>query len=224
MDEMKMLRDHRDAQPGPTPDVVARARARLTDQARLRTRVPGGRRTRSRGRRYAWVAAAVAGAAAVAVLAPAALRGKQADRAYAAERLPNGTIKVTLREFVDSAGLQRRLNALGVHAVVDYLPPGLRCTDGRAAIDTSVNPQPEIVHPSESEALTFYVHAEHMRSGQTLLWTMTYGKNALDRHPPYAVSILSYLVRGPVKPCNPVPLYLARHRNPPRVQPAPTGD
>ncbi|MEV0400009.1 hypothetical protein [Actinoallomurus sp. NPDC050550] len=214
MNEMKMLRDHRDAQPGPTPDAIAQARARLTDQAHLTARRPR-RPMPSRRWRYALIATAVVGAAAAAAVAPAVLGGQDTSRAYAAERLPNGTIRVTLHEFTDSAGLQRRLNALGVHAAVDYLPSGWLCAAGRATIDVTANQpavieddQAHVAHPRPTKAgdRIFYIHPDRIKPGQTLVWIMTYDHAALSRRAGYVVTMSTYLARGPVKPCKPVPL------------------
>jgi hypothetical protein len=204
MNEMKMLRDHRDAQPGPTPETVAHARARLTDQTRLTARAR--RPIPARRWRYALVAAGAAAAATAAVAG-----GNNTRPAYAAERLPNGTIKVTLREFTDSAGLQRRLDALGVHATVNYLPRDMHCAPGRATVDDRVNSQPEVVETPWAHVtrprtadLIFYIHADRIRPGQTLVWEMTYDHDAQGQFRGMMLGTRAFLARGPVKPCKPI--------------------
>lgn len=207
MNEMKMLRDHRDAQPDPTQAAIASARARLTAQARLTARTR--RKLPSRAWRYGLAAAGVAGAAAAAVVAPTALGGNNTEPAYAAERLSNGTIKVTLRQFTDSAGLQRRLDALGVHASVVYLPFGWRCAPGRATIDDRVNPQPLVVKGPLNDLRQrrnwiSYIYADRIRPGQTLVWEMYYNHDAHGEFRGTALGSMAFLARGHVKPCEPI--------------------
>ncbi|MBC6458241.1 hypothetical protein [Actinomadura sp. HBU206391] len=211
MNEMQMLRDHRDSRPDTTPASVTQARARLTAHARsesARTRRPA----LSHGRRYVLAAVGVAGAAMAALIAPAVLGGGHSDQAYAVERLPDGKIKVTLREFTDSAALQRRLNAMGVRAVVTYLPRDARCTEPRAALVDG--PQPLVVdhrnpfppHPGRVRLgdLTFYIHPDRIGPGQTLVWTMNYDRDLRFRNRAFAFSTNAYLARGPVRPCEPI--------------------
>ncbi|RAY13751.1 hypothetical protein DPM19_19040 [Actinomadura craniellae] len=221
MNEMKMLRDHHDSHPAPAPAAIAAARARLAARARPETARTRRRPVLPLGRRHALAAVGVAGTATAAVLAPAVLGGDHADRAYAVERLPDGRIKVTLHEFADSAGLQRRLDDLGVRAVVTYLPEGMRCAVARRAQpDPTMKVQPMVVEdpfahaapPSPSERNTFYILAERIRPGQTLVWTMSYRRDlgppeaGTGRTVPFTLRTGAFLTRGPVLPCQPVPV------------------
>jgi hypothetical protein len=213
MNEMQMLRDHRDAQPGPTPDAVARARARLTDQSILTTRAR--RPMPSRRWRYALVAAGTSAAAAVAVVVPAALDGDNTQPAYAAERLPNGTIRVTLREFADPAGLQRRLAALGVHAAITYLPYGSQCAPDRATVDDRYRGIQPVMYsvPQDNgrpaNSWTFTIDAHRMRPGQTLLWELSY--RPVGRGGVMAMGLSrTFVARGRVKPCKRIPLRIPK--------------
>ena len=95
----------------------------------LRKMVPSDRVDRGqrrRGRRFA-----VAGGLAVLVAAAAAAgtvflsAGTQA--AYAVTRNADGTVTVEIDSMRDAAGLQAKLRAAGVNAVVAYLPAGKMC-------------------------------------------------------------------------------------------------
>ncbi len=112
-------------------DPIARQRRRvaLMREAEAGTRVRAAWSRRWAGRRLALAAAAGSVVAAGAVFTMVATES-QSSPAYAAERLPDGTIKVTIREFRDAPGLERRLRKLGVRAVITYLPPQKRCVHG----------------------------------------------------------------------------------------------
>ncbi|MFC0626050.1 hypothetical protein [Kribbella deserti] len=52
--------------------------------------------------------------------------------AWAVEDGPGDTVTVRINEFRDPQGLERRLHAEGIPAIVDYIPPGKACSrDGR---------------------------------------------------------------------------------------------
>lgn len=221
MDEMNQIREFLPDPGGPTMQVTMRAEARLTAEFAQARPQPARRRPAPWRRwRYALLAAGVAGAAAAAVIAPTMLGGDHASQAYAVESMPNGTIKVTLHEFTDAAGLQHKLNAMGVHVAVDYLPLGMRCTEPRATMDYTQR-QSEVVEDQTTHAagrgparpgdFTFYIHAERIRPGQTLVWTLSFDPKFPTRnhHSPYAVTIQEYLARGPVKPCKPAAFHYA---------------
>ena len=69
------------------------------------------------------LAAVLAVAAAAGVLVLSA--GTQA--AYAVTRSADGTVSVEIDSLSDAAGLQAKLQAAGVNAVVEYLPAGKMC-------------------------------------------------------------------------------------------------
>ena len=50
--------------------------------------------------------------------------GDGTSSAYAVESQPDGAVTVSIRSLSDAAGLQRKLRAAGVPAVVDYVPGG----------------------------------------------------------------------------------------------------
>ncbi|MEO3829719.1 hypothetical protein [Actinomadura sp. B10D3] len=209
MDEMQMLREYHGARPGPSPEVVAEVRARLREKSRTPAR-PAPRR------RYVVGAAAVA-TAAVAIVPLGTLGGESGGgRAYAAERLPDGRIKVTMDDLSGPPevvqrrldGVERKLAALGVKADIGFIPFFTRCsTIPRGDLDEETNRRTTAVDdgwllPDRDERAIFYVHPERIKPGNTLVWTISVNRTTGAT----AVGFSSYQVRGPVKPCNPVPL------------------
>jgi hypothetical protein len=87
---------------------------------------PGDRGQRRRGPRLALaggLVAVLAGAAGAAVFLLSA--GTQA--AYAVTKNADGSVTVEIDSLTDAAGLQAKLQAAGVNAVVEYLPAGKMC-------------------------------------------------------------------------------------------------
>ncbi|WP_021594161.1 hypothetical protein [Actinomadura welshii] len=209
MDEMQMLRKYHDARPGPSPEVVAEARVRLRERARTPAR-PAPRR------RYVVGAAAVATAAVAIVPLGTLGGGSGGSRAYAAEPLPDGRIKVTMDDLTGPPeviqrrldGVERKLAALGVKADIELQPVHMRCSNiPRGELDQETNRHTTAVDdgwllPNRDKRAIFYVHPERVKPGNTLVWT-------LSVHGPkgaFSVAFSIYQVRGPVKPCDPVPL------------------
>jgi len=85
------------------------------------------RRSRRLRRPLFGVAVVAAGAAAIAVVAGT---GSRTPSAYAVEPQANGAVTVTIHSLQDAAGLQRKLRAAGVPAVVDYAAGGVPCVAG----------------------------------------------------------------------------------------------
>lgn len=211
MNEMKLLRQHHDTRSGPSPEVVAHARALLEERARTSPSRPT-LRARPRWRRYALGAAV--GVAAVAVIPLAAINGDRSDQAYAAEALPDGRIKVTFRDLnappkvvqrrLDR--LERRLDALGVNAAIDYIPFFHRCSVfPRGAFyqeDNLARPPAVTGSDGPGDDAIIYIYPDRIKRGRTLVMTLS-----MRRGTSSAVAIqMPYLVRGPAKPCNPVPI------------------
>src|SRR4051812_4683219 len=67
-----------------------------------------------------------AGAATVAGVL-LATGGGGAAPAYAVEKQPDGSVTVEINSLRDAAGLQEKLRAAGIPAVVDYTPFGKMC-------------------------------------------------------------------------------------------------
>ncbi|MES9540877.1 hypothetical protein [Actinomadura sp. NPDC000600] len=213
MDEMRMLREYHDARPGPSSEVTAQARARLEERARTRER-----RFRVR-RRYVLGVAAI-GAAAVATVPLGG--GSGGDQAYAAERLPDGRIKVTMDDLAGPPAIierrldrvERELAALGVKADIELIPSQTECSSvPRGDLDVEANRRASPVDdgwllPHRDKRAIFYVHPERIKPGNTLVWTLAVTRAGGMT----AVQLSLYQVRGPVKPCDPVPLGEIRPR------------
>ncbi|MFF5263468.1 hypothetical protein ACFY4C_31455 [Actinomadura viridis] len=217
MDEMQMLREYHDARPGPSPEVVAQARARLDEKARTRERP-----FRARRQRYVLGAATVGLALIVTVPLSTIVGEPGGDQAYAAERLPDGRIKVTVNDLTGPPevvqrrldGVERELAALGTKADITLIPFRTQCSVyPRGDADWETNRHADAVNdgwhlPDRDRRAVFYVHPDRIKPGNTLVWTLSLhrGKNS-------SASITnSYQVRGPAKPCNPVPIGQPRLR------------
>jgi hypothetical protein len=85
------------------------------------------RRPRRLRRPLLGIGVVAAGAAAIAV---AAGTGSRTPSAYAVQSHGNGAVTVTIHSLKDAAGLQRKLRAAGVPAVVDYAAGGVPCVAG----------------------------------------------------------------------------------------------
>jgi hypothetical protein len=209
-EEMQILRDYHDSRPGPSPEVIAHARARLDDAALGRTRT-----VRQRRRRYV-LGAAIVGAAAAVTVPLAALPGGEGDQAYAAERLPDGRIKVTIDDITGPRNivqrrldrLERRLATLGAKVQIDLIPAYHRCpVFPRGDFDRETNQRTSALiiggdlYPGENTSL-FYLRPDRIKPGNTLVWELSVNTtNKLS-----SVATRVYQVRSPVEPCNPVPI------------------
>ncbi|GLW11152.1 hypothetical protein Misp01_62800 [Microtetraspora sp. NBRC 13810] len=111
---------------------------------------------RRRFPRLALLAPALA-AAGLAVAAPMLLGG--AEPAYAVTKEDDGTIFVTINEAKDPDGLEAELRALGLNAVVDYVPMGKKC---------SPQPRSERFLTKEEAPLTVFPAPKGQETGFTL--------------------------------------------------------
>lgn len=183
-------------------------------------------RVRPRRRLAAGLAAAAALAVAGAVGAPVLL-GAGDQPAYAAEREPDGSIRILIREFRDAKGLQARLRQLGVAAVVDYAPYGKQCREPRATyLPYDKMPRDLLPHlpTKDGEERHLKLRPDLIGAGQTFVFTTTIVDDANDTDwrttaqagPPLmtvvgdldggrvAVAKIG-LATGPVGPCELVP-------------------
>ncbi|AYF30547.1 MULTISPECIES: hypothetical protein [Micromonospora] len=155
------------------------------------------------------------GLAAAAVLAVAAgvgvpaLLGTGNGPAYAAERDPDGSIRIYIREYRDPKGLEARLRQLGVPAVIDYVPNGKQCREPRA---TYVPPtqHPEglltVMDPEDSDSpqgAYWRLHPDKIGEGRTFVYTTTIVGDPGDDA--WSAAGHSQLAVGPVSPCELVP-------------------
>jgi hypothetical protein len=125
-------------------------------------------------RRRLGLAAAAVAVAVVGIAAATMLRGNQPASANTAERRADGSIVITIREGKNPKDLERRLNDLGVPAVVDFLPAASAATmparpagspisrARRSSVGTKTDDDdlilhPDQLHPGETVVLTFQI-------------------------------------------------------------------
>jgi hypothetical protein len=104
----------------------------VADGPRLRSVPdPPTRSSRHFGRTLPLAIAGVAAAAlAIFVASGLLLSGGEPSKAWAVDRNLNGTVTVRIESLSDAAGLERKLNEVGVPALVQYIPPGKTCAGG----------------------------------------------------------------------------------------------
>jgi hypothetical protein len=188
--EQRLLTELRGVVAEQAATAPAPARARL---ARPRRRVAIG------------LGLAAALAVAGAVGAPVFL-GAGDQPAYAAEREPDGSIRILIREYKDAKGLQARLRQLGVAAVVDYVPNGKQCREPRATYVPGDDMPPGLLTslpPEDGEETSMRLHPELIKAGQTFVFTTTIVGD-MDDDEWGAVAHIG-LATGPVGPCELVP-------------------
>jgi hypothetical protein len=143
----------------------------------------------------------LAGAAALAAVtaAGAGVFGLHTSPAYAVERDPDGSIRVSVYDYRDPAGLQRRIEAFGVRAAVDYLPAGMACQQDRADFVPADRMPLAMVDwaPLAGEDHYFKVHPEYIGAGQTFVYTVQVSK--------HSQRAAIRLANGPVAACAPEP-------------------
>ncbi len=138
-----------------------------------------GRRRRSLWQRPRLVfagglAALLAAAATVGVVFLSA--GTQA--AYAVTKNPDGSVTVEIDSLTDAAGLQAKLQAAGVSAVVAYLPEGKICKQpwfAPAGAAAAGGTQESEVGPTSDGAIRFTISGNHP-DGTTLVITTQTGQ------------------------------------------------
>jgi hypothetical protein len=156
----------------PAPEVVTASR-----------RSPRGRLVLATG--------AVAATAAGVLIATG---GDTAAPAYAVEKQPNGNVTVEIHSLRDAAGLQEKLRAAGIPAVVDYTPVGKMCRAPRGRLAPSGHPFGMRVGVRGGDhSATFTLSRGDLRPGETLVINSSVSSS---------VSALGMqLVDGPVAPC-----------------------
>ena len=165
----------------------------------------GTRAVRPRKRITVGLAVAAALAVAAGVGAPALL-GAGDRPAYAAEREPDGSIRIHIREYRDAAGLQARLRHLGVAAVVDYVPNGQQCREPRAGyVPDDQVPQDLLTSlpPQDGEAASWRLQPDLIKAGQTFVYTTTIIGDPDDDE--WMAKAHVELATGPVGACELVP-------------------
>jgi hypothetical protein len=177
----------------------------VTDRAAA-TRAPARTRT---ARRRLPIAVGLGAAAALAVAAgigAPALLGAGDRPAYAAERDPDGSIRIHIREYRDAKGLQARLSQLGVAAVVDYVPNGKQCREPRATyVPDDQVPRGLLTDSPHDDGKGAYwkLHPDLIGPGQTFVYTTTIIGDPDDAE--WSAKADIRLATGPVGACELVP-------------------
>jgi hypothetical protein len=157
----------------PTPATVAPGHARRVPRARL------------------ILAAGAVAAAGIGVFA--AVGGDTAAPAYAVEKQSDGSVTVEIQSLRDAAGLQEKLRAAGIPAVVDYTPMGKMCRQPRARGATRRHSMGMGMGVGKDHAATFTIPRGDVRPGQTLVIMSSVGSSVS--------SIGATVIDGPVAPC-----------------------
>jgi hypothetical protein len=156
-------------------------------------------------RRRLGLAAAAVAVAVVGIAAATMVRGNQPASANTAERRADGSIVITIREGKNPKELERRLNDLGVPAVVDFLPSGFGCDLSRST-GWELDPDrpglfdwdPASLDDDEPQLI---LHSDQLRPGETAAFTFQIDEHGDD----IAAGVNLRLSTTPVGPCVPVP-------------------
>ena len=156
---------------------------------------------RHRWRRVGLAAAALA--AGFGLATSFVLGGDDSASANTAVRNPDGSISITLREGKDPQALQRRLEDLGVPAVVDFLESGFGCDPARSTgwVERQTGEELFGWAPTSADSEELLLHADQLRPGETAVLEFQ-----IDEHEgAIAANVGVRLSTGPVGPCVPVP-------------------
>jgi hypothetical protein len=205
MDEITLFAELAPAPPTAADGAAARDRARARLAVTLAgppSRTGAGRGTGQWFSRRRILLGAVAGltAAAAAVVVPAVLPDggppSVTTRAWAVEPAGHGTVRVTVRELLDPAGLERALRAQGVPAYVQFLPGTVRrkgnlyvapvCRYTRNGAPLRVSPRESqrvftIPSDTQSSRISLFIHPAAIPTGTAvLIWIQ--GTPPLEQH------------------------------------------
>ncbi|MEV0381090.1 hypothetical protein [Nonomuraea sp. NPDC050643] len=137
-----------------------------------------------------------------AVVGPSLLENGSGVPASWAVTAADGMVTIKVRDFRDAAGLETRLRDLDVPAIVDFVPWGQRCREPRGRhvddIPRGLYSLPENV-PGEKRGWQMRINTKLFRPGQTFVWTISAPASGGSS------STSTYLMEGPVAPCEPVP-------------------
>ncbi|WP_067807864.1 hypothetical protein [Actinomadura formosensis] len=154
-------------------------------------------------RRAGLAAAAVATAVGMAIGIPV-LNGDRASKANAVVRDPDGSIRLYIRDYRHPEVIASRLRALGVPAVVDFVPNDKNCRTPRGNITDNDGTLVTIMRPEDdgSDGAFNRIHPDRLKPGQTLVLEVGFthfGRGAS------AAWMLAGAATGPVEPCVLVP-------------------
>jgi hypothetical protein len=158
--------------------------------------------THRRWRRIGLTAAALA--VVLSLTASFVLGGHDRASANTAELNDNGAIIITLREAKHPMDLQRRLNDLGVPAVVDFLESGFGCDRARST-GWVQDPPGEEMFASEQTApgdeWQYVLHPDQLKPGETAVFVFQIDEYQGE----IAANAILSLSTSPVGPCVRVP-------------------
>ena len=174
--------------------------AHIEEDLHPQPQVTTGATPRHRRRRLGLAAAAVA-VAVVGIAAATMLRGNQPASANTAERRADGSIVITIREGKNPKDLERRLNDLGVPAVVDFLPSGFGCDDARSTGWLADPPGEALFGWDETDDDDLILHPDQLHPGETVALTFQIDEHGDD----LAAVVRTGVSTTPVGPCVPVP-------------------
>jgi hypothetical protein len=158
--------------------------------------------THRRRHRIALTAAALA--VGFGVASTLVLGGHDSASANTAELTEDGAIVISIHEAEHPEDLQRRLNDLGVPAVVDFLESGFGCDPARST-GWVQEPRGEALFShaptSPDDDAQFILHPDQLRPGETVVFEFQ-----LDEHEgDLAAMATTRLSTSSVGPCVPVP-------------------
>jgi len=198
--------------------VIAEHRAPEERDGHVPTPAVVGTRGRTVGRRAVYLAAVLAIGTAIAL--PAVTGGSQADAApFQVRPQDDGSILFRVVEFSSPKALEQRLRELGANVVVDYVPLGKSCAEGRfiehKVPDTELSAIYDWMEPPSAgqdrlmtdDEIEFYRQGWHrlrpdlIPAGTTLVLTEGYEEDGEN----FSAQGSFALAQGPVGPCELVP-------------------
>ncbi|GII96916.1 hypothetical protein [Sinosporangium siamense] len=156
---------------------------------------PGPVRHSRVNRRLTRWSAVAAGAAAVTMTVT--LFGGGATSAYAVTTEPDGSVRVQINEFRDSAELEAELADAGVKAVIDYLPANQTCQQSRGE-QVAKGGQMKISTNSDGQGIEFEIPKGQIGAGETLVLAISVDPEGAVKPP---VATIMKIIKGPVAPC-----------------------
>ncbi|GAB3420895.1 hypothetical protein [Flindersiella endophytica] len=156
------------------------------------------------------LAGAVAATAAIGIAAPV-LVADRTSPAWAVTQTGD-RIHVTILDYRDAEGLERKLESMGVSAVVDYPPAGMSCGRNQWFLDHPNEHETVIWFDGDGDTLSFWFRRDTLRPEDTLVIETRVFDVRLGNDVPEAErgirSVPSIQVAGSgaeVPPCDPTP-------------------
>ncbi|MEU4229731.1 hypothetical protein AB0F17_36000 [Nonomuraea sp. NPDC026600] len=164
---------------------------------------PARVRRRGSNRRFLALSGALAGAAATATVVLTVFGGAGTP-AYAVVKGADGSVEVWINEFHDSDELEAKLAAVGITAVVDYLPADQTCREPRGEQGIAGG-EMRVGIGKDGKGITFKISKGRIGAGETLVLAISMDRAGADR-PPVATSL--QVVKGAAASCVVTPLRL----------------